>query len=375
MITVVADGNYIFHKTFGIFSGFGEKSPGEVLSSEAERNMFLRKIITDLCYSLNQIPDVKRVIFCKDSRSWRKDYKIERSVYKENRVKSEGVDWGSFFRLMDEFGVFLSENGFIYSRHPGAEGDDLVWSWCEHLKEKGECVLVLSGDKDMHQLVSTEGHRWTGIWNTNSKNNKLVVSKEWEAESEPEPTIFDVTPISGSNNKLAKLLSSCTVEKIDPKEFIFKKILTGDKKDDVPGVFPYPMKNGKTGNLSDSKAQKIWDFYLQSPWCNNKIEEIWKDEDFLLWLSGLSLRLLSQTDSKENRDIFKNNYEENAVLVWLNRETIPSDISNKILEDAKDSYEKLSISPIMDKKILIEKSPWASSAQPPKGFDPFELFT
>ena len=76
MITVCVDGNYIFHKTFGIFSGFGSKNPGDILSSEAERNMFIRKVITDLCYSLNQIPEIKRIIFCKDSRSWRKDYKI-----------------------------------------------------------------------------------------------------------------------------------------------------------------------------------------------------------------------------------------------------------------------------------------------------------
>ena len=75
------------------------------------------------------------------------------------------------------------------------------------------------------------------------------------------------------------------------------------------------------------------------------------------------------------RYLQQHRYEENAVLVWLNSETIPSDISNKILEEARSSYEKLSSSPIMDKKTLIEKSPWASSAQPPKGFDPFELFT
>ena len=28
----------------------------------------------------------------------------------------------------------------------------------------------------------------------------------------------------------------------------------------------------------------------------------------------------------------------------------------------------------MDKKEMIEKSPWAKESAPPKGFDPFELF-
>ena len=200
MVTILIDGNYIFHKTFGVFSGFGSKNPGDVLSSEAERNMFIRKVITDLCYSLNQIPNINRIVFCKDSRSWRKDYKITRSVYKESRIKGEGVDWGSFFKLMDEFSEYLEESGFIYSSYRGAEGDDLIWAWCDYLKDSEDCVIVISGDKDMHQLVEYNGKRWTGIWNTNSKNNKLVVSQDWSINRVEEPTIFDVTPASGSND-------------------------------------------------------------------------------------------------------------------------------------------------------------------------------
>jgi 5'-3' exonuclease len=375
MITVLCDGNYIFHKTFGIFSGFGSKNPGDVLSSEAERNMFIRKVITDLCYSLNQIPEINRIIFCKDSRSWRKDYKITRSVYKESRVKSEGVDWGSFFKLMDEFGDFLEENGFIYSSYQGAEGDDLIWAWCDYLKDSDDCVIVISGDKDMHQLVDYTDKRWTGIWNTNSKNNKLVVHSDWVIGEKKEPTIFDVTPASGSNDsKIEKLVSSCIIEKIDIKEFVFKKILMGDKKDDVPGVFPYQTKNGKNANIAEGKSQKIWDLYTESPWAEYSLEEIWQNEDFLGWVAGLSLRLISQTDNKENREKFKKFYEENARLVWLNSESIPHNmvqgLRNHVIElDMKDK------SPVLiDKKIMIEKSPWAKDSTPPRGFDPFDLF-
>ena len=252
MITVLCDGNYLFHKTFGIFSGFGSKSPGDILSSDTERNMFLRKVITDLCYSLNQIPDLHRVIFCKDSRSWRKDYKITRSVYKESRVKSEGVDWGSFFKLMDEFGEFLEENGYIYSRFGGAEGDDLIWAWCDYLRDKDDSVIVISGDKDMHQLVSSSNKNWIGIWNSNSKNKRCSGSHNWERKKDEDLSIFDVDPSSGANDcKIDKFLSSCVIEKVPTKEFVFKKILMGDKKDDVPGVFPHLTKSGKPSNIAE----------------------------------------------------------------------------------------------------------------------------
>lgn len=375
MIDVVVDGNYIFHKAFGIFSGFGSKNPGDVLSSETERNMFVRKVITDLCYTLNQIPDVKQVIFCKDSRSWRKDYKITRSVYKESRVKGEGVDWGSFFRLIDEFSEYLESNGFIYSSYQGAEGDDLIWAWCDYFKEKDESVIVISGDKDMYQLVRYGENGWVGIWNSNSKNNKLIVSENWKEELETETTIFDVDPMSGSNSsKMEKLLSSCTLEKINTKEYIFKKILMGDKKDDVPGVFPHQTKNGKNSNIAEGKANKIWELYLESEWRDYSIEYLWNNDDFLGWISGLSLRLVSQTDNTENREKFKQFYEENARLVWLNSRTIP----RNMVEGLKNHVSEVSLkerSPLMmDKKEMIEKSPWAKDSTPPKGFDPFELF-
>lgn len=376
MTTVVLDGNYIFHKTFGIFSGFGSKSPGDVLSSGAERNMFIRKVITDLCYSLNQIPDLNRVIFCKDSKSWRKDYKITRSVYKESRIKSEGVDWGSFFKLMEEFGEFLSENGFIYSSCGGAEGDDLIWAWCEHLKDSDDSVIILSGDKDMHQLVRASNKNWACIWNSNSKNNRFIVSENWKLEEEKEPTIFDVTPSSGStDHKLQNLISSCSIEKIGTKEYVFKKILMGDKKDDVPGVFPHTTKSGKTSNIAEGKAQKIWDLYVQSPWEKYTMEELWENDDFISWLAGLSLRLVGQTDNTENREKFKQYYEENGRLVWLNAKSIPDDMVNRLKEHVSslDSKPKTS-NPLVDKKTMIEKSPWAKDTEPPKGFDPFELF-
>ena len=171
MVSVIIDGNYLFHKTFAIFSDYGSKQPGEVLSQASEQGMFMRKIITDLCYALNQLPTNGHVIFCKDSRSWRKDLKVERADYKSSRVKDEKVDWGSFFDLMDEFGKFLETNGYIYSTAQGAEGDDLLWFWTEKLKKAGHNVVVFSGDKDSHQLVSCND-TWTICWNANSKNNK-----------------------------------------------------------------------------------------------------------------------------------------------------------------------------------------------------------
>ena len=148
----------------------------------------------------------------------------------------------------------------------------------------------------------------------------------------------------------------------------------GDKKDDVPGVFPYQTKNGKNSNIAEGKANKIWELYTQTEWLSYSMEDLRDNREFLEWVAGLSLRLISQTDNVENRERFKKFYEENARLVWLNSRTIPRNMVEGLRSHIQelDSKERLPL--IMDKKEMIEKSPWASEAKPPKGFDPFELF-
>jgi hypothetical protein len=125
MINILCDGNYIFHKTFGIFSGYGNVDPAKVLGKKSDQAMFIRKVSTDLCAALKSLPSGGRLIFTADSRSWRRDIEIEDGGYKSNRVKDENVDWSIFFQLLEEFGIQLEKMGFIFSKVPGAEGDDL----------------------------------------------------------------------------------------------------------------------------------------------------------------------------------------------------------------------------------------------------------
>ena len=149
----------------------------------------------------------------------------------------------------------------------------------------------------------------------------------------------------------------------------------GDKKDDVPGVFPHLTKTGKVSNIAEGKSQKIWDLYKESPWEKYPMEDLWMNDEFLGWLAGLSLRLLGQTDNSENRDKFKQFYEENARLVWLNEKSIPEDMSKGLKEHVQFlDLKPRSISPLIEKKTMIEKSPWAKDTTPPKGYDPFDLF-
>lgn len=375
MVSVICDGNYLFHKTFAVFSDFGSKQPGEVLRDPVEQAMFMRKIITDICYSLNQLPVNGHVIFCKDSRSWRKDLKIERAEYKGSRVKNEKVDWGSFFDLMDEFGKFLEMNGYIYSTAQGAEGDDLLWFWNEKLRNMGHNVVIYSGDKDSHQLVGCDS-TWTVCWNANSKNNKIFCSNNWKQDyldKERETSIFNLDfAADGEKEKMVNLSASSTLEFTDPIRLTFEKILTGDKGDDVPSVFSYEKTPGKIFKLTKAKAESIYESFKQSGWGNSKLEDVWKSDEFKDWISGYVLRSLSYTDNATNRKEVSHNYHENAQLVWLSNQVIPE----AVLTDMEFSYtnKDLEVKPVLtDKKNLIGRSRW-DKYEAPSAFNPFKSF-
>lgn len=376
MVSVCIDGNYLFYKTFSIFSNYGSKQPGDILGNDQDRAVFMRKIITDLCYALNQLPINGHVIFCKDSRSWRKDLKIERVDYKGNREKDEKVDWGCFFDLMDEFGKFLELNGYIYSFVKGAEGDDLLWFWNKKLREIGHNVVIFSGDKDSHQLVSEENGIWTICWNGNSKNNKIFCSPNWEDDylnKEDEVSVFNLNlSHDEEKEKLKKIVASASLEKINPEKIIFEKILTGDKGDSVPSVFAYEKTPGKIFKITPNKAISIYESFKQSGWGKSSLEGIWKDDEFKDWISGYVLRAMSYTDNSENRKVVGKNYHENAQLVWLSDEVIPENV----LSGMEFSFSQINLEVrgiLTDRKNMIGRSRWDSQTGP-SSFDPFKNY-
>ena len=375
MISCILDGNYLFHKTFSIFSSYGAKQPGDVLDNKEDCSIFMRKVLTDLCYSLNQIPISGHIVFVKDSRSWRKNLKIARAEYKSNRKQSEKVNWGNFFELIDEFGIFLEKNGFIYSKAQNAEGDDLLWFWNKKLRASGHNVIIYSGDRDSHQMVDTKD-TWTVCWNANSKNNKIFCSSDWREkylDTDEEISIFNMDiSMNDEKGKLLNLISSCTLDIVDPERLIFEKILTGDKGDTVPAVFFYEKTPDKIFKVTEKKAQSIYENYKKSGWSNKKLDDIWKDPEFNDWISGFVLRSMSYPDTKENRDLVSSNYQENAHLVWLSENVIPNDV----IQNMEDSYNntKLEVKCInIDKRTLIGRSPW-DSYEAPSQYNPFINF-
>jgi len=377
MINVLIDGNYIFHKTFGVFGGYGNKNPGDILGSENEQSMFIRKISTDLCSSLRSIPAGGKLIFTADSRSWRKDVEIEGGGYKSNRVKDEEVDWTVFFHLLEAFGNHLEKMGFIFSRVTGAEGDDLLYYWADYLNTKGQDCVILSGDKDMHQLARWKGNNWTIVWNANSKNNMLSVPHGWESNwlnKKEDVSIFDMnTAMDPDKEKMKDFVQKNEITEINPRDFIFIKMLIGDKGDAVPGIWE-SIVNGKTNRLTPKKAETILESLQDTKWKESSFQDLIQDSEFLDWISGYSLRLIKEIDTTENRKKAAENLKRNYKLMWLDKTVIPMEVTTRAVEEIRRgiSLEKKPIT--LDRVKILEGTTWVSKSTAPSQYDPFKNF-
>jgi len=375
MINILIDGNYIFHKTFGIFGGYGSKDPAEVLKTKNEQAMFIRKIATDLCAALRELPTGGRLVFTADSRSWRKDVEIEGGGYKSKRVKDETVDWSIFFNLLDAFGKQLEKMGFIYSRANGAEGDDLLYFWADYFTTKGQNCIIVSGDKDLHQLARWKGNNWTLVWSNNSKNNVISSPVNWKKnwlEQQDQVSIFEMAEtIQPDKSKIKKWIEKLVLNEVNPRDFIFVKMLIGDDGDDVPGVWNFEATPGKMSRMTPKRAEQLLESLQQSRWVDSSFQDLLVDDEFLDWAAGYILRLMKDLDSKENRQKATQNLLRNYKLMWLDKMVMPDWVISSVLAEIKRGIN-LDRRPItLDRIKILEGTEWVTTTSIPKMYNPF----
>lgn len=212
-MNILFDGNYLFHKTFSVFSTYYKgQDLGEVLRDEDKKQVFIRKLVTELCYTVRQFDDVERVAVVFDTHSWRynfyPDYK-----YALTRVRDDY--YKEFIRVLDEFEAFLRKKGIIVSRVEGAEGDDLMYIWSVYFDTVcGEELVIVTGDSDIRQIMTPN----VALFNNNSKNLKLYCTPESVAVwSYRLPEGAELVPVR-------------------PFDILLYKVLLGDKSDNIPQV-------------------------------------------------------------------------------------------------------------------------------------------
>lgn len=210
-MNIIFDGNFLFWRSFSIFSTYYKgQDMCEVLSDPEKQQVLIRKCVINFCSTLNKFKKVDKIIFVIDSRSWRyslyDDYK-----YALTRVKEDYYKY--FIEILNSFEKLLRKRGMIVSRVDGAEGDDLMYIWSLYLSYfNNEETIIITGDSDIRQLITDK----VSLLNDNSKNfNFYCLNKSgnyWNDYFDNDVNIITVNPI----------------------EILLYKVVMGDTSDNIP---------------------------------------------------------------------------------------------------------------------------------------------
>lgn len=194
------------------------------------------------------------VIACDDKRYWRRDlfpyYKANR---KKAREKSE-IDWNAVFQILNKVRDELKEY-FPYRviQIDTAEADDVIGTLVHEFGNKGEKILIISGDKDFKQLQCY------------------------------------------MNVKQYDPVRKRFLEERDPDRYLKEHIMKGDAGDGVPNFLSKDdtFINGRQKPLRSASMEK---WLLQEPeaFCDETMLRNWKRNQQLVDLSFIPQHIRTQ---------------------------------------------------------------------------------
>lgn len=380
-LNVVTDASGMFYRSLFTMGNYGAKKNEKLLDSIYSQGMFIRKLATDFSATFRNIDDYSRIIICLDSHSWRKDVEISvapgvEGEYKgdrEEKKQDSPINWTMFYELCDKFAQLLGQKGYIISKVPNAEADDLLYLWSKKLNEMGENVILVTGDKDLLQTIChNENGTWTVALDPVNKRKKISLTQETfnhkdNGEGNGEVDIFNLDSWADSNDVLNKLLDSYELNIINPQHVATMKVILGDGGDSVPGIVTWPDKKDpeKIRSMTENNFGKICAIaptLLDTHW--TKLKEG-------AYLEEIATTMESLKKIKVNRDLVLENINRNCTLVVLNEEIIPQEVQ----ENFKKSVEEIpSVIPVVTRDGILKGSQWWSDDKTihvPKSFDLF----
>lgn len=262
-MNIIFDGNFLYHKSFSIFSQYYKgQDMEEVLIDPEKQQVLLRKCVIDMCATINRFKDVNKVVFVIDSSSWR--YSLY-DDYKYALTKVKEPFYNHFLNVLNMFEDLLRKKGLIVSRVMGAEGDDLIYVWSIYfnLIEDEELVIV-TGDSDIRQIINQK----TSLFNNNSKNLKMYCV--------PEKEVF-------WNEYLD---TDVQVMAVKPFEVLLYKVIMGDTSDNIPKLkrgFGVKAFEKFIDSISPYHVPENVDLIYMAQWISRRFSEFSKiNEDELL---------------------------------------------------------------------------------------------
>lgn len=235
--------------------------------TDVECNALVQKIMIDLSYLVRLFSPDRTIIVCDSKKPWRQEiYKeIPGEKYKGTREKDKNKNWDKIFATYSEVEGILDARNFIVTKIDSLEADDLATLWKGKLSDYGDDIIMVSTDKDWHQLIdfNTKSHQFCICYNPVANNlgrKKLYMKQsmlDWLMGEDTVDIFFsNYSAIKKKINELNKVDSKMTFECIDPDKVLLEKIMCGDDGDNIPAFYDY-FRNGKKVRITPLKCTHI----------------------------------------------------------------------------------------------------------------------
>ena len=347
--TLLIDGNYfVFSRLFVLPK---PKGGALLLGDDKQKSQFMRKLAIDFASEMRKLKMfVDDVVLTVDSKSWRKDL-FPDAQYKGTRKQNKTVDWTAVYEVYEAFQQIVAKKGVTVHQIQGAEADDVIFGWSTMLNARGKSCIVWTGDRDLIQLVNysntNDAHT---VWYYNTKKS-LYGYKGFEADmaesASKDMTEDDMLFNMGGQHMMRDAYqrdimswvkaNKINITEIDCDEFIFNKILVGDKSDNIPSVVTWQkeMKNGKLRNYSitDKTAESIYKQFIKE-YKDFKIDYLFSSEAKDK-LSDIIYRVVGHS----SLTLIKANLTNNIALMLLHNKTIPDPIQKAIYDAIEKDWE------------------------------------
>jgi 5'-3' exonuclease len=357
--TLLIDGNYfVFSRLFVL----PKPKTGKLLGDDKQKAQFMRKLAIDFASEMRKLKMfVDDVVLTVDSKSWRKDLYPE-ADYKGTRKQSSDVDWTAVYGVYEEFQKIVAKKGVTVHQIQGAEADDVIFGWSTMLNARGKSCIVWSGDKDLIQLVNySETNDAHTLWYYNTRKTLYGYTgfeEDMKTSAAAELSTDDMLFNMGGQTMLRDNYqgdivnwinaNKIVIEEVDCDEFILKKILTGDKSDNISACVTWQkeMKTGKMRNysLTMKHADTIYEQFIKE-YDNFIIDHLFSSE-YKDKLSDIIYRVVGHSTPT----LIKVTLSTNIALMLLHNKTIPDAIQRAIYDSIEKDWEGA----IEDKDVLLE---------------------
>lgn len=261
MVNLIIDGNWMLMNR--VFTRKKELESGN-LGREQKKCILKEALSTCVSWYLRNPMIYSGLYIVSDHGSWRKEL-IEdggENIYKANRKLDSGIDWSLVWEAFNEFLSGCREKGIGCPNAPMIEGDDWVCGLTRGINESGGCCVILSSDQDLTQLVRG-GRAWTA-WINERGELRLHIDLLLEGGSTSRGglnktlSFWEQNSLFGDRDIALEILKRSVrkISYINPEEVVIKKVLAGDKSDNIRPVLE-KEHNGRISHFTEKEASGL----------------------------------------------------------------------------------------------------------------------